>query len=352
MRPATLHAVRERVGNYQVLEEIGTGGTAVVYKCVQGSLGRLVAIKELRPSVARDSLFARRFDREARLLGELAHENLVQVYDLLDEPDSDAKYIVMEYLDGPSLSATLKKSGRFPVDVACAVALQLARALDYVHFRGLVHRDVKPGNVKVTGSGVVKLIDFGLARDEQPIHPDDTSSGIGTPNYMSPEQVLGDKVDFRSDIFSFGVLLFQLVTGERPFAEDKQRTVMQRIRLDDVPRARNVLPGLPAELDRILALCMQKAPSRRYASTELLVRDLEQLTAAVCRIHPRARIVHFLKDQGFVTHGPPERLSIPAVAAKPQGRWMRFEINRTHVAFLLAGLLLGVSAALLGHGLR
>ena len=230
--PANLAATSlpQRIGNCEVLQEIGSGGMATVYKAIQQPLGRVVAIKALKPSIAVDSQFAKRFEREAHFMASLQHENILHVHDFLKQDGS--MFIIMEYVQGIDLFDLLEKRRMLPVDVAAIIALSVARALDYAHFRGIVHRDVKPANVMVSRQGEVKLMDFGIARDDSQRDLTETGTGLGTPSYMSPEQILGDKLDFRSDLFSLGIVLYQMVTGQKPFVEDDSFTVMQKIRLD------------------------------------------------------------------------------------------------------------------------
>ncbi|MDH5493703.1 MAG: serine/threonine protein kinase, partial [Myxococcales bacterium] len=246
----------DRIGNCRILGEIGSGGMAVVYKAVQDPLGRIVAIKALKPSIAIDSQFAKRFEREAHFMASLQHENILHVHDYVK--DGRSMYIVMEYVEGIDLYDLLDHSPRLPVEVAAIITLQVARALDYAHFRGIIHRDIKPANIMISRHGEVKLMDFGIARDDKLSDLTETGTGLGTPSYMSPEQILGDKLDFRSDIFSVGIVLYQMITGRKPFVEDEARTVMQKIRLDRYTSPRKLNTIVPRQLERILARCMEK----------------------------------------------------------------------------------------------
>ena len=288
----------ERIGNCRILGEIGGGGMAIVYKAVQEPLGRLVAIKALKPSIAADSHFAKRFEREALFMASLQHENILHVIDFIK--DGTSMYIVMEYVEGIDLHDLLDRAGRLPVDVAAIVALQTARALDYVHFRGIVHRDIKPANLMISKQGEVKLMDFGIARDERLADLTETGTGVGTPSYMSPEQILGDRLDFRSDIFSLGIVLYQMVTGRKPFVEDEQRTVMQKIRLDRYTPPRKLNPSVPRHMERILARCLEKLPANRYPTTRALIDDLVEFLAPRVPMNYQARMVMYLREVGVV----------------------------------------------------
>ncbi|HSI06635.1 MAG TPA: serine/threonine-protein kinase, partial [Myxococcota bacterium] len=196
----------KKIGAYSVISEIGSGGMAVVYKAEQPALNRLVAIKELRKELATDLSLVTRFEREAKSVAALAHQNIVHIYDFLSRANS--MYIVMEFVEGIDVYDLIGRVGRLPPEIASIIALQAARALEYAHYRGVVHRDFKPSNLMITKQGEVKLMDFGIARD---IANDDLTrpgTAIGTPAYMSPEQIMGERVDFRSDVFSFGIVLY------------------------------------------------------------------------------------------------------------------------------------------------
>jgi len=267
---------------------------AVVYKAVQEPLGREVAIKALKPSIAIDSHFAERFEREALFLAAMQHENILHVYDFIK--DARSMYIIMEFVEGVDLRHLLDTAPLLPVDIAAIIALKVARALDYAHFRGIVHRDVKPANIMINRQGEVKLTDFGIAREESERHSMEPEIGVGSPNYMSPEQILGDDIDFRTDIFSLGVSLYEMLTGERPFVEDDTRTVMQKIRLDHFRSPRRANPAIPRSLERILGRCMEKMPVNRYTSTQALIDDLTEFIATRVPAGYNAKIVSFLGE--------------------------------------------------------
>jgi serine/threonine-protein kinase len=295
-----------RIGNCRILGEIGSGGMAVVYRAVQEPLGRLVAIKALKPSIAMDSQFAKRFEREAHFMASLQHENILHVHDFIN--DGQTMCIVMEYVQGIDLYDLLERTPVLPVEVASIIALQVARALDYAHFRGLIHRDIKPANIMCSRDGAVKLMDFGIARDDKLSDLTETGTGLGTPSYMSPEQILGDKLDFRSDLFSLGIVLYQMVTGRKPFIEDDARTVMQKIRLDRYTAARKLNPIVPRQLERILSRCMEKMPANRYPTTQTMIDDLMEFLASRVAMNYNARLVIYLRDIGVLTDEEAEEI--------------------------------------------
>jgi serine/threonine-protein kinase len=289
----------DRIGNCRIIGEIGSGGMAVIYKAVQEPLERVVAIKALKRSIALDSHFAVRFEREARFMASLQHENILHVYDFIK--DGDTMYIVMEYVQGIDLYDLLQLTPQLPVDVAAVIMLQVARALDYAHFRGIIHRDIKPANIIISHQGEVKLMDFGIARDHSLSDLTETGTGVGTPSYMSPEQILGDKLDFRSDLFSLGIVLYQCITGQKPFVEDETRTVMQRIRLDRYAHPRKLVAGVPSSMERILARCMEKVPAVRYSTTQALIDDLMEFLSGRVLINHSARLVMYLREVGVIS---------------------------------------------------
>jgi eukaryotic-like serine/threonine-protein kinase len=291
--------VLDRIGNCRIVEEVASGGMAVVYRAVQEPLGRTVAIKALKSSVAMEENITTRFEREAKSLASLQHENIINVYDYYQ--DRGGYFIVMEFVQGIDLYDLLDQCGRLPYDVAAVIAVQVARALDYVHYRGVVHRDIKPANVMISRAGGVKVMDFGIARDQSFADLTEAGTGIGTPAYMSPEQVLGDKLDARSDIFSLGVVLYQMLTGRKPFVEDEQRSAMHKIRLEKHVRVRKLNPDIPRELERIIDQCLEKRPVDRWRSAQHLVMALERFLAKHVEINHHARLVLFLRGQGVIS---------------------------------------------------
>ncbi len=329
----------DRIGNYRVLSEVGAGGMAVVYKAIQEPLGRLVAIKALKSSIAMDSQFAKRFEREAHFMASLQHENILHVVDFVK--DGNSMYIVMEYVQGIDLYDLLELSPVLPAEEAAIIALQVARALDYAHFRGIIHRDIKPANIMLSKQGEVKLMDFGIARDDKLSDLTETGTGLGTPSYMSPEQILGDKLDFRSDVFSVGIVLYQMVTGQKPFIEDESRTVMQKIRLDRFTPPRKINPKVPRQLERIMTRCMEKMPSSRYPSTQALIDDLIEFLAPRVPINYNAKLVMYLRDTGFLTDDEAERVLEAAGPRNVRRRSSDPSLLRD-VGLLNVALLLGV----------
>ena len=336
----------DRIGNCRIVGEIGSGGMAVVYKAVQEPLGRIVAIKALKPSIAMDSQFAQRFEREAHFMASLQHENILHVIDFVK--DGHSMYIIMEYAEGIDLYDMLEHSPRLPVEVASIIALQVCRALDYAHFRGIIHRDIKPANVMISKKGEVKLMDFGIAKGDKLADLTETGTGLGTPSYMSPEQILGDKLDFRSDIFSIGIVLYQMITGEKPFVEDDSRTVMQKIRLDRYVSPRKANPHVPRQLERILARCMEKMPANRYPTTQALIDDLMEFLAPRVPMNYSARLVLYTRDVGILTDQEADSILAAGASRTPRSSPVDARLVR-HVGLASAvffSLILGAGATI------
>lgn len=264
-----------QVGRYRVQSRLGRGGMATVYRAHDPSIGRDVAIKFLHPSMCEDNECRLRFLRESRAAGGLSHPNIVVVHDVGEI--EGRPYMAMELVNGTPLSDVLAKAKTLPVQDVVAIGLQLAQALEYAHSRGIVHRDIKPGNVMLLADGhSIKVADFGIAHIEDGSGEQRTMVGavLGTPQYMSPEQTRGDKIDGRSDLFSVGIVLYQMLTGERPFRGDSLVAVATQIATVEHPPLSQVRPGLPASLRRVVDRCLAKAPAQRYQSGKELADAL------------------------------------------------------------------------------
>jgi serine/threonine protein kinase len=264
------------IGPYIVRRELGRGGMGVVYLADDTRLSRRVALKALAPEVGHDPSRRERLRLEARAAAALSHPGIATVYAL--EEIGDDLYLAYEYVPGESLRALLASR---PLSIGSVVTIgaQLARALAAAHTVGVIHRDIKPENVMKTPSGVVKILDFGLARVESAASPKLTQTGVivGTPAYMAPEQVLGQHVDFRTDLFALGLLIYELASGVNPFAAKTLSGTFARIVEDEPPLLSTVRPHSLPELDRIVAKCLRKDPLDRYESTQDLVTDFEEL---------------------------------------------------------------------------
>jgi HAMP domain-containing protein len=284
-----------QVGRYLVKARLGRGGMATVYRASDPQIGRDVAIKFLHASLSEDDECRMRFLREARAAGGLSHPNIVVVHDVGEI--EGRPYMAMELIDGLPLSETLERSRTLPIRDVVIIGLQLARALEYAHARGIVHRDIKPGNIMLLGDGqTIKVADFGIAHmdDGQVEQRTVVGAVMGTPQYMSPEQTRGDKVDGRSDLFSAGIVLYQMLAGERPFRGDSLVAVATRIANEEPPPLNQKRPEVPPSLRRVVDRCLAKQPAQRYQTgkelSEALLKVLGELDEAA-RERDKPRIV-------------------------------------------------------------
>jgi len=254
-----------QVGRYQVIGKLGEGAMASVYKAYDPSIDRSLVIKFLHPELCRDAETRNRFLREAKAAGVLSHPNIVTVFDVGEI--EGRPYIAMELLDGGPLSESLVEGQVLPVREVVSIGMQLASALGYAHSRGVVHRDLKPSNIiRLSGTGTVKLADFGIAQVSTAEAGEQTRAGtvLGTPYYMSPEQAVGDRCDARSDLWAVGVILFQLVSGKRPFEAETVVSLLYRI-VNEAPKPpiEELGKGIPAALRRVIARCLKKKAEKR-----------------------------------------------------------------------------------------
>ncbi len=258
----------KKIGRYQITRELGRGAMGVVYHAIDPTIGRPVAIKTLRLRDMDDGLhrsrLRERLFREARSAGALSHPGIVTIYDM-DEVDGLA-YIAMEFVDGHTLDQLLADPQGLSRERLIEVLRQAAAALDYAHRKGVVHRDIKPANIMIDTAGAVKITDFGIAKITQLEGQTLTGVLIGTPNYMSPEQVQGHETDGRSDQFSLGVIAYEMLTGERPFSGEQISTVVYKIVTEQPVPAQNVNTSLNDGIDKVLRRGLAKKPDRRFAS--------------------------------------------------------------------------------------
>ena len=257
---------------YEILERIGTGGMAVVYKTRDHRLNRLVAVKILKPELAQDEDFRRRFNAESQAVAQLSHPNIVSVYDV--SRGGDTEYIVMELIDGITLKQYMEKRGQLNWRESLHFITQILRGLSHAHSRGIVHRDIKPHNIMVLRDGSVKVADFGIACLENSAQTL-TQEALGSVHYISPEQARGERTDARSDIYSAGVVMYEMLTGRLPFEGDSAVSVAIQ-HLSSVPLApRELNPEIPAQLELICMKAMTPDLERRYVSADAMIADLE-----------------------------------------------------------------------------
>lgn len=283
---ATQDGVLRRVGRYEILSELGRGAMGAVYQARDPQIGRIVAIKVIMvgnqpPDVLED--YKQRFYREAQTAGQMSHPGIVTIYDMSESSDGNP-YLVMEFVEGTTLDKLLgpqkpgEALGPMPLKDKLGIAAQVADALDYAHRRKVIHRDIKPANILVTPEGKAKIADFGIAKmvGTQMTH---TGLLVGTPAFMSPEQITGADVDSRSDIFSFGVLAYWMLTGKRPFPGEAITQIAYKVVHAPPVPLREINPDLPPEIEPVILKCLAKKPDERYSTARDLAADLEALKA-------------------------------------------------------------------------
>jgi len=325
-------------GRYEIEELVGTGGMSSVYRARDTVLERRVALKVLHEHFSADPEYVERFRREARAIARLNHPNIVTVIDRGEF--GNRQFIVFEHIPGENLKEVVEREGQLPVAQALALTHQIARGLAFAHEHGVVHRDVKPQNVLLDESGTAKVTDFGIARSLDPGEElTQTGALLGTSDYIAPEQASGQPVDARTDQYSLGVLLYELLTGEVPYPADSFMAVAMRHLRDPVPSVRERRPDVPERVDEIVARAMAKRPEDRFPSTEAITAAIEAALA----------------DDAGEGAGPNEatgvlrrveRPSPDRSAARPRPRPRQ---KRRHFApLLLALLVVGAGAVVLG----
>ncbi|HEX5947946.1 MAG TPA: Stk1 family PASTA domain-containing Ser/Thr kinase, partial [Actinomycetota bacterium] len=265
---------RVLAGRYEIDSLLGQGGMARVFRGNDRVLDRTVAIKVLSPQFADDDQFVTRFRREAQAAAGLNHPNIVSVYDTGDQ--GDVHFIVMEYIEGRTLRDVIRGEGPLLPERGAEIGEAVARALSTAHQAGLVHRDIKPGNIMLTRDGEVKVMDFGIARTSTGDTLTQTAAVLGTASYLSPEQAQGHSVDARSDLYSLGCVLYEMLTGRAPFIGDSPVAIAYKhVKEDPVPPS-HLNPDVPPTLDAVVMKCMAKNPANRYETAEELRADLER----------------------------------------------------------------------------
>ncbi len=320
--------VGQTVSHYAFLEKLGAGGMGEIYKARDSRLNRIVAVKVLAPGRTGDPERRRRFIQEAQSASGLNHPNIITIHDIL--ADGDTQYMVMEHVSGKTLHELIA-SGRLPVAQVLQISTQMANALTAAHAAGIIHRDLKPANVMVTGSGLVKILDFGLAKLTDPTARMRSQEGgessqtedpvtltaapltvegsiMGTVNYMSPEQAEGLKVDARSDIFSFGAVLYEMATGQRAFDGDSGISTLSAVLRDEVKPIRDIAPEVPSELNDVIAQCLRKSPDDRWQS-------MSQVAAALNSLRVRLDSGVLLRPSGAALE--PVEPSVASVSTTP-----------------------------------
>ncbi len=263
-----------KYGRYKIVDQFGKGSMGEVHLAYDPHIDRKVALKVLHKDHLASKEILRRFLKEAKAIGRLSHPDIVGIYDV--GQDHGTIYIAMEYLEGRPLNKVVQ-SEKLELDTILNIGRQVAKALDYAHQKGIIHRDIKPSNLMLTDNGRIKLTDFGIAHFDDPSLTLKTRSGdiLGTPAYMSPEQIAGETVDNRTDLYSLGVILYELMVGKRPFVEDNITALFSAISQQRPPSPKNANPDISRHLSRVITKAMEKQPERRFQTGAELAAALE-----------------------------------------------------------------------------
>jgi len=286
--------------SYDQIQKMAIGGMAEIYRARQKSLDRPVAIKRIRPELRLNKDIQERFRREAKSSANLLHQNLAHVYDYISS-EQDA-FIIMEWIDGFDLAEVLERTKKLPIDVAIMISIKVLHGLSYVHSHGMVHRDLKPDNIRLSTRGEVKIMDFGIALD-----PSDQSltlpgTLVGSPHYLAPEQILGGKLDAKVDIFAFGITLYEILTGKKPFFETQNESIYARIQKGEYIPPQNINPEIPSFLETIIESCLHIKPARRPKSVDEIAASLTQFLATNYSSENETRVRQYL-IQSSLMHG-------------------------------------------------
>lgn len=313
--------IGETLGRYQIIEHLGRGGMAEVYKAYQPRLDRNVSIKVLHTFLAGEENFLARFQREAKAIAMLRHPNIVQVYDFDYDEEWDIYYMVMEFIGGPTLKVQLQdlaaRKEQMPLDEAVRIVMALGEALDYAHQRGMIHRDIKPGNIMFTDDGQVVLTDFGIARMINLSGLTASGAIIGTPSYISPEQAMGRPGDERSDIYSLAIVFYQLITGDLPFDAETSMGIILKHISEPPPSPRALRPDLPEAVEQVLVRALAKDPTQRYQVVTEFTTDLQRAAAGQMLMLPPLKETEIAPSPPRTISRPPTQEQTPLPSSTP-----------------------------------
>lgn len=339
-------------GRYELIEKIGEGGMAVVYKGKDRLLNRYVAIKILRPEYTKDEQFIESFRRESQAAAGLSHPNIVGVYDVGQE--GNIHFIVMELIDGKTLSEVIKEKGKLEYKEAINITLQVASALSLAHKNQIIHRDIKPHNILITSTGVAKLADFGIAKAVSAATIAGGNNKImGSVHYFSPEQARGAYVDERSDIYSLGIVLFEMLTGKVPFDGDNPVSIALMHINDPMPSLTREVPGIPPQLEKIVNKATEKYQSNRYRNVDEMISDLEDIEFVTKVMGKNAFSMDAISQERFQTkhedRAGEEQVPMRKERQKEQHNGSSKGKNKTTI-FIIAGIVIIAIAGLIGLG--
>lgn len=341
-------------GRYEIIERIGGGGMALVYRAHDILLGRNVAVKILRQQFVHDEEFVRRFRREAQAAASLSHPNIVSVYDVGQQDDTH--YIVMEYVEGHNLNDIIKERAPLQPEEAVKIAAQICDALDHAHSNQIIHRDIKPHNILIGKNGRVKVTDFGIARAVTSSTITQTGSVVGSVHYLSPEHAKGVVTDEKSDLYSLGVVLYQMVTGRLPFLGDSPISVALKHLQDGFEEPRQVNPLIPQSLENVILRAMRKSPGERYASARDMLDDLETCLSPERLHEPKltfddvdleeTRVMPAIRSSGEVQTSSRTKENDEAGRGFEEPEWIEEDRPRRWVKPVVALVLTGIFVAL------
>ncbi len=313
-------AKRILANRYELIDKIGTGGMAVVYRAYDTSLDRTVAIKLLRDEYADDPEFARRFQKEAQAVARLSHQNIVNIYDY-GESDGVA-YLVMEYVEGRTLKEIIAHNGPLPIGLMIDYSIQLCYGMAQAHDHDIVHKDIKPHNVMIDQNHIVKITDFGIAQAMNNLTITHNKGILGSAHYFSPEQARGDMVDFETDIYSLGIVMYEMLTGKVPFTGENPVTVALKHMQDKPQSLTKQRPDIPMELERIIFKALEKKPSYRFKSMQ------EMATALI-------DLQHYLEEKGFYKNNSvltaKEQFSLELMDMETDMMTRKESLKRSHI---------------------
>ncbi|HEY5657499.1 MAG TPA: serine/threonine-protein kinase [Myxococcota bacterium] len=337
---------RRTIGHVEIERELGKGGMGVVHLGYQPDLDRPVVIKTLRRALADDPTLEERFLREARTAATVHHQNVVAVYDCFTWRNE--QYIVQEYVEGVDLNTVLEMCTRVAPRIAALVALEVVRGLEEIHALGIVHRDLKPSNILLSRTGAAKIADFGIALGDDGPGLTQTGHAVGTPLYMSPEQLLGERADSRSDLFSLGVLMYEMLTGRVPFTDGEEEaggSLVRRMQTGRYPRLRSLAPETPRALVRLVAKCLSAKPGKRPHSTTALREGLEGLVGTTPPGACRTEIAAWLWERDVFRPGEDGTVAVlrPAPRRTPWRAGLRWA-----AALVVCGLCAASAAVVSG----
>ncbi|MEJ2055718.1 MAG: serine/threonine-protein kinase, partial [Calditrichaceae bacterium] len=324
-----------QIGNYKVLGKLGEGGMALIYKALQPALQRTVVLKKLKDP---NREIINRFKQEALLSASFNHENLAAIYDFLYIGKS--YYLVMEFIDGEDLRTIIDSMSPISPSAAALIILGIARGLEYTHARNIIHRDIKPSNILVSYDGGVKLIDFGVAKNDVSTRLTLTGMIVGTPAYMAPEQANGDALTAQSDIFPLGILLYEVLTGVKPFYGDNNTEILAKIVQNRYTPPEQINPEIPRALRRIIKKSLHKERSRRYQTVSEMVHDLESFLPWQVRSRKKEVLSRFMqKTKKATANSTHESIRIQQLVGLKTWPWRTLRYATLAAALFLSTLL-------------